>query len=210
MLCRIEEHPLSQVPRQGPLILVCNHVNFLDAPLIYTHLQPRPVTGFAKAETWDDPILGYLFDLWGAIPVRRGEADLIAMKKCLYALKQGKIFAITPEGTRAVMASWREGVLGVVSLALISHAPLLPLVYFGGEHLQRNLRQLQRTDFHIRVGRQFSIALKGEKATHEVRQKIADEIMYQLAALLPPEYRGVYSNLDDATTDYLQFSFGEN
>ncbi len=205
LICRIEDDPLDQVPQNGPLILVCNHINFLEVPLIFTHLQPRPVTGYAKAETWDDPFLRHLFDLWGAIPMRRGEADLAAMKKGLQALEEGKILAITPEGTRSGDGRMGRGHPGVVTLALNSGAPLLPLVYFGGELLQQNLRQLQRTDFHIRVGRRFKIDLNGQKIDHFIRQKITDEIMYQLAALLPPEYRGEYADLDAATTDFLRF-----
>ncbi|MFC1879789.1 1-acyl-sn-glycerol-3-phosphate acyltransferase, partial [Chloroflexota bacterium] len=50
ILCRVEGQALEQVPSEGPLILVSNHINFLDAPLVYTHLQPRPLTGFVKAE----------------------------------------------------------------------------------------------------------------------------------------------------------------
>ena len=48
IVCRVHDDHLSRVPRHGPLILVCNHVNSLDVPLMYTHLQPRPVTGFAS------------------------------------------------------------------------------------------------------------------------------------------------------------------
>ena len=41
--------------------------------------------------------------------------------------------------------------------------------------------------------------------TREVRQQMTDEIMYQIAALLPPAYRGHYSNLAAATETYLRF-----
>lgn len=72
IVCRVHDDHLARVPSHGPLILVCNHVNSLDVPLVYTHLQPRPITGFAKSETWDNPVMGMLFDLWGAIPLQRG------------------------------------------------------------------------------------------------------------------------------------------
>jgi 1-acyl-sn-glycerol-3-phosphate acyltransferase len=206
ILCRIEAGPLSQIPPHGPLILVCNHINFLEVPLVFTHLQPRPVTGFAKSETWESPFLGPLFDLWGAIPLRRGEADLNALRKALDALEQGKIVAINPEGTRSGNGHLQKGHPGVVTLALHSGAPLLPMVYYGGETFHHNLRRLQRTDFKINVGKPFYIDVHGEKATRQVRQKIVDEIMYQLAALLPARYRGAYADLDAATTHYLNFS----
>ena len=52
LLCRVDDAQLALVPARGPLILVANHINFLEVPLLYTYLQPRPVTGLAKAETW--------------------------------------------------------------------------------------------------------------------------------------------------------------
>ncbi|MBN1146365.1 MAG: 1-acyl-sn-glycerol-3-phosphate acyltransferase [Anaerolineales bacterium] len=206
VLCRVEDELLDQVPTGGPLILVCNHINFLDVPLVFTHLQPRPITGFAKSETWDSPVLRPLFDLWGAIPLKRGEADLGALRKGLQALEQGKIVAISPEGTRSGDGRLRKGLPGVVTLALRSGAPLLPLVYYGGETFHQNLRRLHRTNFCFNIGRQFRLHPRDVKITREVRQEITDEIMYQLAALLPPEYRGVYADLDRATTRYLKFT----
>jgi 1-acyl-sn-glycerol-3-phosphate acyltransferase len=206
ILCRIDAESLEHVPPRGPLILVCNHVNFLEVPLVFSHLQPRTVTGFAKSETWESPLLGPLFDLWGGIPLRRGTADRLALRQGLDALAQGKIVAITPEGTRSGHGRLQRGHPGVVVLALHSGAPLLPLVYYGGESFHRNLRRMRRTDFRIKVGRIFYVDPGGVKITRAVRNRITEEIMYQLAALLPAEYRGVYADLEAATTQYLRFS----
>jgi 1-acyl-sn-glycerol-3-phosphate acyltransferase len=204
LACRIETEALDLVPATGPLILVCNHINFMEVPLVFTHLQPRPVTGFAKSETWDNPLLRPLFNLWGAIPIRRGEADLAAIRKGMQALKEGKIIAISPEGTRSGDGRLGRGIPGVVILALNSGAPLLPLVYYGSESLRPNLLRLRRTDFHIRVGQPFYLDAGGVKTSREVRQAMVDEIMYRLAAILPKEYRGVYANFSLATQNFLR------
>lgn len=204
-LCRIDSRSLEQVPAQGPLILVCNHINFLDAPLLYTQLMPRPLTGFAKSETWDSPFLRPLFNLGGAIPVRRGEADMSALRGGLAALEKGYILVITPEGTRSGDGRLAQGHPGVVTLATRSGAPIQPVAYYGGERLYTNLRRLRRTDFHIRVGKPFRVETKGASLTSALRRQITDEIMYRLAALLPAAYRGVYADLDGATSDYLRF-----
>jgi 1-acyl-sn-glycerol-3-phosphate acyltransferase len=205
VLCRIDEEPLRQVPWHGPLILVCNHINFLEVPLMYTHLQPRPITGFAKAETWDSRWLGPLFDLWGAIPLHRGEADTAALRLGLRALEAGKIVVITPEGTRSGDGRLRRGHPGIVTLALHSGAPLLPLVYYGNEAFRHNIRRLRRTEFHIRTGRPFCVDPATKPVTRLVRQQITDEIMYLLAERLPPEYRGEYSDLSAATQEHIRF-----
>ena len=205
LLCRVDDVQLALVPDRGPLIIVANHINFLEVPLLYTHLQPRPVTGFAKAENWSNPALRPLFDLWGAIPLNRGEADMNALRQALAALEDGRILAVAPEGTRSGRGCLQRGHPGVVFLALRSGAPLLPMVYYGGEHFWRNFTHLRRTDFHIVVGQPFHLDAGGVKVNRQIRQQMVDEIMYQVAALLPPAYRGVYSDLATATETYLRF-----
>jgi 1-acyl-sn-glycerol-3-phosphate acyltransferase len=205
LTCRVDDTQLARVPKQGPLIIVANHVSFLEAPIMYTALQPRPVTGFAKAESWNNAFTGWLLDLCEAIPLDRGEADMTAVRTGLAMLEAGHILAIAPEGTRSYDGRLQKGRPGTVTMALHSGAPILPLVYYGGERFNENIRRLRRTDFHIVVGQPFRIETNGLKVTRETRHQITDEIMYQLAALLPPEYRGVYADLDAAATTYLRF-----
>jgi 1-acyl-sn-glycerol-3-phosphate acyltransferase len=208
ILCRVDGEQVAQVPDRGPLIMVANHVNFLEVPLLYTYLEPRPMAGFAKVETWDNLALRVLADLWGAIPLRRGEADMAALRQALKALEAGHILAVAPEGTRSGHGYLQRGKPGVVFLALHSGALLLPVVHFGGELFWRNLPRLRRTDLHIVVGQPFYLDPGGIKVTRQVRQLMVDEIMYQMAALLPPAYRGVYSDLSVATEAYLRFPDG--
>lgn len=207
-LCQVDDEQLARIPEHGPLILVANHINFLEVPLLYTHLQPRPLAGFAKAETWDSMALGALADLWDAIPLRRGEVDLVALRQALGALEEGHILALSPEGTRSRDGQLQRGYPGVAFLALRSGAPLLPVAHYGGEYFWRNLRQLRRTEFNIVVGEVFELQANGESVTHEVRQQMADEVMYQLAALLPPAYRGAYADWSRATQEYVRFPAG--
>jgi len=208
ILCRIDASQLSRVPNHGPLILASNHINFLDIPLVYTQLQPRLITGFVKSETWDSPVMAYLFNLWGGIPIHRGEADVRALRAGLAALEQGQILAIAPEGTRSGHGRLNPGRPGIVLVALASGAPILPVVYYGGENFHSNLRRLRRTEFNIVVGYPFYLDARGVKTTRLVRQMMTDEIMYQLAALLPPGYRGHYADLNRATETYLRFAPG--
>jgi 1-acyl-sn-glycerol-3-phosphate acyltransferase len=193
ILCRIDVAEMARIPPAGPLILVANHISSLEAPIIYTHLQPRLATAFVKAETWDHPLLGPLATLWDSIPLHRGEADAEAFRRGLQALDQGRIVAVAPEGTRS-HGVLQRGLPGVVLLALRSKAPLLPLVYFGHEGFRDNLRKLRRTDFHVRVGEPFMVEPVPGRVDGNTRQAIVDEIMVRLANLLPPAYRGVYAD----------------
>jgi 1-acyl-sn-glycerol-3-phosphate acyltransferase len=172
---------------------------------MYTHLQPRNITGFAKAETWDNPVLGLLFNLWGAIPIQRGEADATAFRSALEALQQGRILGIAPEGTRSRHGQLQKGHPGIVMIAFHSNAPILPLVYYGSERFRDNLNKFKRTDFHIRVGKAFTLRFPDGKLNRDIRMIMVDEIMYQIAALLPEQYRGYYSDFTKFTANYLSY-----
>ena len=207
VMCRIDARELKKVPLSGPLITFTNHTGMVEAPIIYTQLQPRDkLTALAKVENWDNWFLNWVFTLWGIIPIRRGEADMVAMRKALDVLENDFILGISPEGTRS-----REGKLlrargGIAMLALHSGAPLQPIAHWGGENFGSNVAHLKRTNFNIRVGPIFFLDTRGERVTKEIRQQMADEMMYQLAKLLPAEYRGEYSDLENATEKYLRFS----
>ena len=206
VLCKVDGEQVDKVPVHGPLILIANHVNFLEAPVLHCRLRPRRVIGLAKAEAWDTPLLGWLFDQWEAIPIRRGEPDIGALRQALGVLREGGILVVAPEGTRSRDGRLQRGRSGVVTIALKSGAPLLPLAFHGGEAIGHNIRRLRRTPFHIIVGEPFHVEVGGKRVSRDVRQRIADEIMYQLAALLPPAYRGEYADLGAATETYLRFA----
>ena len=205
IICRIERGPLVQVPKTGPLILAVNHIGSLEVPLLFAHLQPRRMIGLAKIETWDSKFMGWLFDQWDAIPIHRGEVDLEAIRRCLAVLKAGDILAVAPEGTRSYDGRLQRGEQGIALLATRSGVPILPLAHWGGENFSKNLKHLKRTDFHIRVGRPFTLDVGDEKVIGKVRQAISDEIMCQIAQLMPAGYRGEYRDCDPPPQKYLRF-----
>jgi 1-acyl-sn-glycerol-3-phosphate acyltransferase len=204
ILCRVDKRDMPKVPARGPFILVGNHIGSLEVPALFTHLQPRVIYGLAKTETWNNKFMAWLFDLWRAIPVRRGEADLDAIRACLEVLKAGSILAIAPEGTRSYDGRLLRGQPGTALLALRSGAPILPMAHWGGENFGANLKKFKRTDFHFRVGKPFYLDPKGEKVNGEMRQAMADEIMCQIAALMPEEYHGAYAGCK-SPPKYLRF-----
>ncbi|MEI8132849.1 MAG: lysophospholipid acyltransferase family protein [Leptolinea sp.] len=204
-VCQVDDADLARIPTHGPLILVGNHVNFLEAPIMLTHLQPRPVIALVKDTTWNNPLFGPLFSLWNAIPIRRGEVDMNAFREALRVLKEGKILAIAPEGTRSGNGVLQKGQTGMVPLAIKSGAPILPVAYYGGENFWRNMKGFARTPFTIRVGRPFSLRVTSPFPSREEREQIAAEIMFQMALLLPPAYRGYYTDIENASEEFLVF-----
>lgn len=194
LLLKVEITGLDRVPRSGPVIVVINHINFVEPLLLYVTL-PRPIIALAKAELWGNPITRLVAQAWRSIPIRRGEMDLGAMRAAVQVLHDGGMLGLAPEGTRSHHGRLGRARPGVVLVA--SRAPaavLLPVAIYGQEQLLPNLRRLRRTPLRIVIGNGFRQSAGTERVTHEARQAISDEIMLRIAALLPPSYHGVYAN----------------
>lgn len=205
ILLKIDASELKKVPDKGPLLAVANHVNFLDAPVIISHLHPRPTTGLVKKESWDNPLHRFLFNVWGGIPIDREIADFAAFREAKNALKEGMILAVAPEGTRTKDAHLIRGKSGIAMLAIQCDCPILPFAYFGHENFYENLKRLKRTPMHIRVGEPLVINLQGQSKNKETMQAVADAIMIEIAKLLPEEYRGFYSDKIGEKSGYIEY-----
>jgi 1-acyl-sn-glycerol-3-phosphate acyltransferase len=203
LTCRINTPELQKVPKTGPLIAITNHTGQIEVPIMFAYLQPRKITAWAKAEAFDNLFLKFIFGVWNVIPIRRGEGDTKSLKLAVKMIKEGYIFGIAPEGTRNKTGRLLRAMPGTVLLALHSGAPIIPVVHWGGENYLKNLKQFKRTDFHIRVGEAFKLNTEGVKVTGEIRQQIADEMMYEIAKLLPEEYRGEYSDMSKAMQKFI-------
>ena len=206
LFLKIDASELEKFPDKGPLLSVANHINFLDAPIIITHLYPRPTTGLVKQETWDNPLFAFLFNVWGGIPIDREIADFKAFKEAKKALDAGKILAVAPEGTRSEDGRMLRGKSGVAMLAVESaDIPILPMAYYGHEHFKDNLKRLKRTRMTIRVGEPFKINLQGAPKNKETLQIVTDSIMVEIAQLLPEAYRGEYTEGAYARGKFIEY-----
>jgi 1-acyl-sn-glycerol-3-phosphate acyltransferase len=197
VICRIDASGIEKIPLKGPVIGYANHSAMVEVPVFFGILQPRRITGWAKIELWDNWFFRWIFGLWNIIPIKRGEADTTALRRAVEALDEGYIFGLAPEGTRNVTGQLKRAHPGAVMLALHSGAPLIPIAHWGGENFTKNIKRLKRTDFHVRVGDPICLKLDGKRVTREMRQQIVDEMMYRLADLMPPEYRGEYQKVTD-------------
>lgn len=194
IILKVNTGELDKFPMAGPLLVTANHINFLDVPVVISHLYPRPTTGLVKKETWEDPILKFLFDTWDCIPIDRGLADFSAFKQAKQALKDKKILAFAPEGTRTEDGKLIRAKAGVGILATQCDCPILPVAHFGQEKFKSNFRRLKRTQMTLRVGKPYKIDLGDQPRNKETMQDVADAVMLEIAEMLPEEYRGYYLN----------------
>jgi 1-acyl-sn-glycerol-3-phosphate acyltransferase len=209
VLLKLEIVGLENVPSDGPLVLMISHTNFLD-PLLAGALMPREVVMMSKAENFSYPIMGILVRLYGAFPVRRGEADRQAIRDSLVVLDNGEVLLMAPEGTRSGHGRLQKGHDGMTFIALRADAPILPMAIMGGERFWANLSKLRRTPVKVVIGKVFRFSPERGPVRRAAMSKMTEEAMYQLASLLPPERRGVYSDLHSATEEYLAFPLGSS
>jgi 1-acyl-sn-glycerol-3-phosphate acyltransferase len=192
---------LENLPRTGPLIIASNHLNDADPGILCTRI-PRRIVFMAKVELFRVPGLGHFLRAFGAVPVRRHEADLAALRHANAALNQGLALCIFPEGTRTgVEARLLQAYPGAGFIALRNDAPVLPVAITGSQRL--GLPSLFARPFFPRykvtltIGRPFQLP-KPERLNAEAAGQATRMIMEKIAALLPPEYRGYYGSAPDS------------
>jgi 1-acyl-sn-glycerol-3-phosphate acyltransferase len=180
----------QHVPGAGPLLVVSNHVQWVD-PVILGALFPRPLIFMAKQELWRTGWVGWVVERYGAFPVRRGEADRGAVRRGMSILEAGGAIGIFPEGTRSKSTQLGRAHPGASLLALKSGAPILP-VGVSGTLSMGGFGWVGRWPVvDINYGEPFK--LDAERA--EGKDRLAagtDLIMRRIAELLPPERRGAY------------------
>jgi 1-acyl-sn-glycerol-3-phosphate acyltransferase len=194
---------LENLPAEGPLITVQNHMISIDT-VIGAALIDREVVGMSKVENYHNWILGFFFTLYGTFPVNRGEVDRKALRTALRVLKEQKVLMAAPEGTRSKTNTLQKGKDGLSYIAVKAGAPIIPIAIWGQERFWKQLSRLRRTRVHVVFGKPFIFDPGEGKLTREQLSQMTHEMMYRLAALLPEEYRGYYNDLSQATEEYVK------
>ncbi len=201
VLLNLDMQGIENVPRTGPLLIVINHTHFID-PLVPTAYLRPDIYPMAKAEVFEGK-WKWMFDAYGSFPVRRGEADMQAIKHAFKLLRAGHAILMAPEGTRAKVGGLQKAHEGAGLIASRVGAPILPVALWGGREMGQNVKALRPTKLHVRIAPPVVVRQQDKKFTREELSTITDEIMYTLATLLPPEYRGVYSEIDGFAPRFL-------
>jgi 1-acyl-sn-glycerol-3-phosphate acyltransferase len=202
-----EVEGLENIPQEGPLITAQNHMIFVDT-VIGAIFIDREVVGVSKMENYHNPLLAFFFKLYGTLPIRRGEVDRTALKASLKVLEEGTVLMAAPEGTRSKTNTLQRGKDGLSYLAVKADAPVLPIAIWGQEEFWQQFLRPRRAKVKMVMGKPFIFEPGEGRLTREQLTQMTDEMMYRIAALLPPEYRGYYSDLSVATDEYLRLYDG--
>jgi 1-acyl-sn-glycerol-3-phosphate acyltransferase len=194
LLARREVTGLENLPAHGPYILAGNHLSRLDLPFIYGLIGNERMTGWAAEKYQRHLFFGTLVRMGGGIFIRRGEVDRGALEAAVDWLRAGKVFGMSPEGTRSRTGALIRAKTGAAYLAAETGAPVVPIAITGTERALATLLHLRRPTVRARFGKPLSLHIPAGEDRGVALRRNSDEIMCQIAAMLPPEYRGVYAD----------------
>ena len=186
----------ENVPGQGALLIVANHLGLADPPLIGASLSRR-VTYMAKEELFRSRFSSYFLRSLGAFPVYRGKLDRKALRQAGQLLAQGKALVMFPEGTRSKNARLQPAFYGSALIAFRNSVPILPVGITGTERIKGVAWILHRPQIVVNIGPPFYFSSASSKLTRAELARLTEVIMEHIAELLPPEYRGNYARRGD-------------
>ena len=194
-LARVEIRGSENLPTQGPALLVFNQLSLLDTPLMTMLGGGRDAIGLVADDYRKKLHYRLLLEWGGSIWLRRDRAHHTALKEALEALDGGWLVAISPEGRRSPTGALLRGKPGAAFLARRAGVPIVPVAITNTHRVGSSLSHLRRASIAVRVGRPFRLPSRPEVEGGSTSERLRDDttrIMERLAALLPPEYRGVY------------------
>jgi 1-acyl-sn-glycerol-3-phosphate acyltransferase len=195
ILSRVHIRGKHHVPAKGPYLVAINHPSLFEPPFILA-FWPVALEAAGAVEIWERPGQNVLARLYGGIQVHRGEYDRQLVETMTAALESGYPLLIAPEGGRTHSSAMRRGSPGAAYIADQMRVPVIPVGILGttDDFLKRALRG-KRPTLEMRIGAPFTLPpLEGRGEQRRLaRQRNADAIMQHIAALLPPEYHGVYA-----------------
>ena len=196
ILARIVVVGRENWPAEGPLIVVANHFHFGD-PALMVGIAPYQLEFLAGQQLPGAPaIVKWIPTLWGALRVRRGSVgSRAALRQAESILARNGMLGVFPEA-----GSWaqtlRRARPGTAYLAVRTGARILPVGIDGMPLVIPSLLRLRRATVTVRIGEPFGpLACDSTgRVRREELDNIGHAIMEHIAALLPPERRGLYSD----------------
>ncbi|MCZ6796818.1 MAG: MFS transporter [Gammaproteobacteria bacterium] len=131
---RVDKYDLDNIPDQGPVVLICNHVSFLDALVLAGSIR-RPIRYVMYYRIFQLPILSFIFKTAQAIPIAGKSEDPELMQKAFdrvsEALSNGEVVCIFPEGKITETGELGEFKAGVIKVLERNPVPTVPLALRG-------------------------------------------------------------------------------
>lgn len=131
---RVKKQDLDHIPKEGPALLVCNHVSFFDPPILLA-VTPRPARFIMWYGFYELPIVKWVFKGVNAIPIgnRKERPELVeqALDEVAGALENGELVVIFPEGSITRSGEINRFQPGIDQILKRTPVPVVPLAIRG-------------------------------------------------------------------------------
>ena len=152
---RLDEQGIEHIPHDGPAVLVCNHVSFVD-PIVISAATRRPIRFVMDHRIFRAPMIGWVFRHMRAIPIAPAREDAALMERAFdevaRALDAGELVGIFPEGSitnTGELLAFRPGIARIVARTPV---PVLPMALRGlwGSFFSRKDGRAMSRPAHLR------------------------------------------------------------
>ena len=165
----------ENVPSEGACVMCINHISMFD-PIVTSCVIKRPIRFIGKQELFKIPVLGWYLKSIKVIPIKRGTADINAVKTSLKALKDGEILGIFPTGTRERKNPNAKPKAGAAMIAMKANVPIIPV------HIKADYKPFSKA--LVTVGKPVDVSsFEGRKLSQEEFAEVADLIYKNIKAL---------------------------
>lgn len=181
---RIRHFNLHRLPLEGPAVVVCNHVSYVD-PLIIASLCRQPVRFVQDAAIFKIPVLNFIFRTARTIPIaskkKQPEIYADAFKEIAKALDNGDIICIFPEGKLTLdgkIDTFRHGIEKILARNPVPVFPTALSGLWGSFFSHKNapaMKKLPRR-FFSRIEYRVGERVTPEKATAAFLQDRVSEL----------------------------------
>lgn len=131
---RVHKRGFEHIPEQGGVLLVCNHVSFVDG-LVVGGTVVRPARFVMYHSVFDVPVLSFIFRTGKAIPIAPAKEDPARLEAAYDAiareLEDGQVVCLFPEGEITHDGQMREFRTGVEQIVARTPVPVVPLALRG-------------------------------------------------------------------------------
>ena len=192
----------ENIPKQGPYIIIYNHVSLFEPPFVLTFWPVFPEV-IAATEVFQRKGQDLLVKLYHAIPVHRGGYDRILIETILSILKKNLPVAIAPEGGRSHTPGMRRAKPGISFIIEQYPVSIVPVGIEGtSDDMLKLGLQGKRPKIAMHIGEPFTLPdiHPAGKNRKQLRQSNADLAILHIAALLPRQYWGEYTEMMEKQT----------
>lgn len=187
---------------QTPTIFICNHLSNSDGLVLDRVLKGIDPTFVAGVKLSNDSVTSIGINVVKTTNIIPNSSDRAGLKKVVNLVKNGESLLIFPEGTRSRVGSLIEARRGIILIARMTGAPIIPIGLSGTEKLlpisktgEMSGEEFNYADVEVNIGTQFEVPKRAEgqdKKDYEVY--LINTLMKKIAALLPEQYQGVYKD----------------